>query len=142
MRALGLQHRAGRASLHQAEQRPQRVVGADAADEHGLRARGAGLHRDRSQVPQQIDVGTRQGRVVEQGQVDVRTEQPAEQRPEQRGSGIYRALTAARAALALGRTLMHSDSTERSRPILERSGLVEVPTTTRYVWQRAGAQPT
>lgn len=62
--------------------------------------------------------------------------------PEQRGRGIYRALTAARAALALGRTLMHSDSTERSRPILERSGLVEVPTTTRYVWQRAGAQPT
>ncbi|WP_367882216.1 GNAT family N-acetyltransferase [Rathayibacter oskolensis] len=46
---------------------------------------------------------------------------------EYRGRGIYRALTAvrARSALQLGRTLVHSDSTEYSRPILERSGLVE-----------------
>jgi len=51
-----------------------------------------------------------------------------------RGRGIYRALTAARArsALALGRTLLHSDSTAFSRPILERSGLVRVTTTTPY----------
>lgn len=51
-----------------------------------------------------------------------------------RGRGIYRALTAARArsALALGKTLIHSDSTEYSRPILERSGLVKVSTTTPY----------
>ncbi|HEY1105717.1 MAG TPA: GNAT family N-acetyltransferase, partial [Agromyces sp.] len=57
---------------------------------------------------------------------------------EWRGRGIYRALTAARArsALALGKTLMHSDSTEFSRPILERSGLVKVSTTTPYVWRR------
>lgn len=55
-----------------------------------------------------------------------------------RGRGVYRALTAARArsALALGKTLVHSDSTEYSRPILERSGLVEVSTTTPYRWQR------
>jgi predicted N-acetyltransferase YhbS len=55
-----------------------------------------------------------------------------------RGRGIYRALTAARArsALALGKTLIHSDSTEFSRPILERSGLVKVSTTTPYVWRR------
>jgi hypothetical protein len=55
-----------------------------------------------------------------------------------RGLGIYRALTAARArsALAGGRTLIHSDSTEYSRPILERSGLVRVSTTTPYMWRR------
>ncbi len=47
-------------------------------------------------------------------------------------------MTAARArsALALGKTLLHSDSTEFSRPILERSGLVKVSTTTPYDWQR------
>ncbi len=55
-----------------------------------------------------------------------------------RGRGIYRALTAARAraAVELGRTLIHSDSTEFSRPILERSGLIRVSTTTPYVWRR------
>lgn len=58
--------------------------------------------------------------------------------PEWRGRGIYRALTAARArsALAAGRTLMHSDSTDFSRPILERSGLVACSTTTPYAWTR------
>ncbi|MGL4177734.1 MAG: GNAT family N-acetyltransferase [Dermatophilaceae bacterium] len=61
-------------------------------------------------------------------------------RPEWRGRGIYRALTSARArsALALGKTLMHSDSTEYSRPILERAGLVRVTTTTPYEWRRRG----
>jgi hypothetical protein len=55
-----------------------------------------------------------------------------------RGRGIYRALTAirARSALAAGKTLIHSDSTEGSRPILERSGLVKVSTTTPYRWRR------
>lgn len=55
-----------------------------------------------------------------------------------RGRGIYRALTAARArsALAAGKTLVHSDSTEYSRPILERSGLIKVSTTTPYNWSR------
>jgi len=58
--------------------------------------------------------------------------------PQWRGRGIYRALTAARArsALALGKTLINSDSTEFSRPILERSGLVKVSTTTPYLWRR------
>jgi ribosomal protein S18 acetylase RimI-like enzyme len=57
-------------------------------------------------------------------------------RPEWRGRGIYRALTAARArsALVLGKRLIHSDSTENSRPILERAGLVKVSTTTPYLW--------
>jgi hypothetical protein len=56
-----------------------------------------------------------------------------------RGRGIYRALTAARArsALLAGKTLIHSDSTEYSRPILERSGLVKVSTTTPYHWRRS-----
>lgn len=59
-------------------------------------------------------------------------------REEWRGRGIYRALTAerARSALRRGKTFIHSDSTEFSRPILERSGLVKVSTTTPYRWQR------
>ncbi len=59
-------------------------------------------------------------------------------RPQWRQRGIYRALTAVRAqsALRLGKTLIHSDSTEYSRPILERSGLVKVSTTTPYRWSR------
>jgi hypothetical protein len=58
-------------------------------------------------------------------------------REEWRGRGIYRALTAARArgALARGLSLIQSDSTEYSRPILERSGFVKVTTTTPYVWR-------
>lgn len=57
-------------------------------------------------------------------------------RAEHRGRGIYRALTAARArsALAHGKRWINSDSTEFSRPILEKSGLVKVSTTTPYVW--------
>lgn len=59
--------------------------------------------------------------------------------PEWRGRGIYRAVTAARArsALARGVRYLHSDCTEMSRPILERSGLIAVTTTTPYVWTRA-----
>lgn len=57
---------------------------------------------------------------------------------EWRGRGIYRALTAARAraALTLGKRFIHSDSTEYSRPILERYGLLRVSTTTPYRWCR------
>lgn len=60
-------------------------------------------------------------------------------RPEWRGRGIYRALTAqrARSALRMGKKYIHSDSTEFSRPILERSGLLKVSTTTPYRWSRA-----
>ncbi|MBM6402676.1 GNAT family N-acetyltransferase [Phycicoccus sp. CSK15P-2] len=58
--------------------------------------------------------------------------------PGWRGLGIYRALTAARArsALRLGKSVLQSDSTPYSRPILERSGLVRVTTTTPYEWRR------
>ena len=57
--------------------------------------------------------------------------------PEWRGRGIYRALTSvrARSALARGKQFIHSDSTEFSRPILERSGLIAVSTTTPYLWR-------
>lgn len=36
----------------------------------------------------------------------------------------------------MGLRLIHSDSTEFSRPILKRSGLVKVSTTTPYEWTR------
>lgn len=60
--------------------------------------------------------------------------------PEWRGHGIYRALTAARAIAAMTRGVryLHSDCTEMSRPILERSGLRPVTTTTPYIWTRGG----
>jgi GNAT superfamily N-acetyltransferase len=58
--------------------------------------------------------------------------------PAWRGRGIYRALLAerARSALRRGYPVLHSDSTAYSRPILERSGLVRVTTTTPYEWRR------
>lgn len=57
---------------------------------------------------------------------------------EWRSRGLYRALTAARARSALrqGKTLINSDSTEYSRPILERYGFLKVSTTTPYLWRR------
>jgi hypothetical protein len=56
-----------------------------------------------------------------------------------RGRGIYRSVVAARAraALAVGLKYLHSDCTDMSRPILERSGMVAVTTTTPYIWSRA-----
>lgn len=55
-----------------------------------------------------------------------------------RRQGIYRALTAARARSALrrGASLIQSDSTAYSRPILERHGFVAVTTVTPYLWER------
>jgi ribosomal protein S18 acetylase RimI-like enzyme len=58
--------------------------------------------------------------------------------PDWRRRGIYRALTAARASSAVRRgfRFINSDSTEYSRPILERSGFVRASTTTPYEWHR------
>ncbi len=58
--------------------------------------------------------------------------------PDYRGRGIYRALVAARARSAMERgvRLINSDCTDMSRPILERSGLRAVTTTTPYIWTR------
>lgn len=58
---------------------------------------------------------------------------------EWRGRGIYRALTAARAACAerVGVKYVQSDCSAMSRPILERSGLIAITTTTPYIWKRS-----
>ncbi|MDX3658633.1 GNAT family N-acetyltransferase [Streptomyces sp. ID05-26A] len=55
---------------------------------------------------------------------------------EWRGRGVYRALVAYRARLALERGIkyLQVDATEDSRPILERLGFVAVTTTTGYAW--------
>lgn len=55
-----------------------------------------------------------------------------------RRRGIYRALTAARARSALrrGKSLIQSDSTAHSRPILEGHGFVAVTTVAPYLWAR------
>lgn len=55
-----------------------------------------------------------------------------------RGRGLYRALVAARArsALVLGARYLYSDCSSMSRPILERSGLTAVTSTTPYLWTR------
>lgn len=62
--------------------------------------------------------------------------------PAWRRLGLYRALTAARARAAaeLGHTLLHSDSLETSRPILQAAGLRPVTTTTPY--RRPAGSPT
>ncbi|SFR26989.1 Ribosomal protein S18 acetylase RimI [Lentzea waywayandensis] len=54
-----------------------------------------------------------------------------------RGKGIYRALVAHRARVAIERGVkyLQVDATEDSRPILERLGFVVVTTATGYVWQ-------
>ncbi|KJK52299.1 acetyltransferase [Lentzea aerocolonigenes] len=53
-----------------------------------------------------------------------------------RGKGIYRALIAHRARLAVARGVkyLQVDASEDSRPILERLGFVAVTTTTGYAW--------
>lgn len=60
--------------------------------------------------------------------------------PAWRGRGLYRALTAARCleAAQRGCTVVYAECTEFSRPILERSGLRAVTTTTPYVWSPTG----
>lgn len=59
--------------------------------------------------------------------------------PAHRGRGLYRAVTAARARWAIehGASLLQSDCTEYSRPILERAGLLAITTTTPFLWRRA-----
>lgn len=53
-----------------------------------------------------------------------------------RGRGIYRALVAARARLAVARgvTYLQVDASDDSAPILRRLGFTAVTTTTPYVW--------
>jgi GNAT superfamily N-acetyltransferase len=56
--------------------------------------------------------------------------------PDWRGRGIYRALVAYRAALAVarGHTYLQVDASPMSRPILEQLGFVAIATTTPYVF--------
>ena len=102
------------------------------------------LHRLRTRDDMELWVAEADGEVVSAGRLE-----PVEDtdfagiwggatRPECRGRGIYRALTSARARSAIrhGKRYINSDSTEFSRPILERSGLVKVSTTTPYEWRR------
>lgn len=58
-----------------------------------------------------------------------------------RGRGIYRALVAARAELAVARGVrfLHVDASDDSAPILKRLGFHAVTTTTPYVWSPPGA---
>ncbi|MFH8410297.1 GNAT family N-acetyltransferase [Streptomyces sp. NPDC018019] len=63
--------------------------------------------------------------------------------PNWRGKGVYRALVAHRAALAVARGFRYVqvDALETSRPVLNRLGLLSAATTVPYVWQPpAGAR--
>ena len=115
---------------------------ADEAEEMLLKI----LHRLRTRDDMEMWVAEDRGRIVSAGRLE-----PVEgtefagiwggsTRPEYRGKGIYRALTAARARSAIGhgKRYINSDSTEFSRPILERSGFLKVSTTTPYEWRRHG----
>ena len=104
------------------------------------------LHRLRTRDDMELWVAEADGAVVSAGRLEpVQDTEFAgiwggATRPEWRGHGIYRALTSARARSAIGhgKRYVNSDSTEFSRPILERSGLLKVTTTTPYEWRRAG----
>lgn len=101
-------------------------------------------HLDRAEGSEQFWVAEASGRVVCAGRMacvpgtDFAGLWGGATDPEWRGKGIYRALTAARARAALqeGVRYLHSDCTAMSRPILQRSGLVAVTTTTPYRWRR------
>jgi ribosomal protein S18 acetylase RimI-like enzyme len=112
----------------------------DQAEEHVAQI----LHRLRTRDDIEMWVAELDGRIVSAGRLE-----PVDgtefagiwggaTRPEFRGRGIYRALTAARArsAIAHAKRYINSDSTEFSRPILERSGFLKVSTTTPYEWRR------
>ncbi len=85
------------------------------------------------------------GRIVSAGRIDPIAGTPfsgiwgGATLPAYRGRGIYRALTAARvrSAMSHGTRWIHSDSTEFSRPILERAGLVKITETVPWTWERA-----
>ena len=104
------------------------------------------LHRLRTRHDMEMWVAEHDGRVVSAGRLEPVADTEfagiwgGATLPEYRGKGIYRALTAARArsAIAHGKRYINSDSTEFSRPILERSGFLKVSTTTPYEWRRNG----
>ncbi|GAA4726684.1 GNAT family N-acetyltransferase [Pedococcus ginsenosidimutans] len=123
--------------------RMQAEVFGDAAEREAEMAEQI-LHRLRTRDDMEMWVAEADGQVVSAGRLEpvAGTEFAGlwggATLPQWRGRGIYRALTAARArsALAHGKRYLNSDSTEFSRPILERAGLVKVSTTTPYEWTR------
>ena len=126
------------AVVHEAAQMQRDVFGAGASGDEVL------ARLDRMEGRETFWVAEAEGRVVSAGRLN-RVDGTefaglwgGATLPEWRGKGIYRALTAARARHALGDGVryIHSDCTVMSRPILERSGLVAVTTTTPYVWRR------
>ena len=104
------------------------------------------LHRLRTRDDMEMWVAEHDGQIVSAGRLEPVTGTEfagiwgGATRPEFRGRGIYRALTSARARSAIGhgKRYINSDSTEFSRPILERSGFLKVSTTTPYEWRRDG----
>jgi GNAT superfamily N-acetyltransferase len=120
------------------------MVGAVFDDPHSDEVADALLRRLTFNDGMELWVADSQGQIIGAGRLEpVRGSRFAgiwggATTPEWRGQGVYRALTAARArsALRAGKTLIHSDSTEDSRPILERAGMVRVSTTTPYRWRR------
>jgi ribosomal protein S18 acetylase RimI-like enzyme len=102
------------------------------------------LHRLRTRDDMEMWVAEHDGEIVSAGRLEpvAGTEFAGiwggATRPQYRGRGIYRALTSARArsAISHGKRYINSDSTEFSRPILERSGFRKVSTTTPYEWRR------
>jgi hypothetical protein len=102
------------------------------------------LHRLRTRDDMELWVAEANGQILSAGRLEpvAGTEFAGiwggATRREYRGQGIYRALTAerARSAIGHGKRFLNSDSTEFSRPILERSGFVKVSTTTPYEWRR------
>jgi ribosomal protein S18 acetylase RimI-like enzyme len=120
------------------------MVGAVFDDPHSGEVADALLRRLGFADGMELWVAEIEGRIISAGRLEPVTGTQfagiwgGATRPDWRGRGVYRALTAARArsALRAGKTLIHSDSTEYSRPILERSGMVRVSKTTPYRWQR------
>jgi GNAT superfamily N-acetyltransferase len=138
-------------TVRRVDQLPEREALVTEASEVAARIFGGGptaaemLERlDRMQGLEQFWVAEADGRVVCSGRLaqvagtDFAGIWGGSTLPEWRGRGIYRALTAARARAALeqGVRFINSDCTVMSRPILERSGLVAVTTSTPYVWHR------
>lgn len=122
----------------------QAEVFGDSAEEEAEMAEQI-LHRLRTRDDMEMWVAEHEGAIVSAGRLE-----PVDgtefagiwggaTRPEYRGRGIYRALTSARARSAIGhgKRYINSDSTEFSRPILERSGFLKVSTTTPYEWRRS-----
>ena len=120
------------------------MVGAVFGDSDSDEEAGALLRRLTFDDGMELWVAESQGQIIGAGRLEPVSDSQfagiwgGATRPEWRGRGVYRALTAARArsALRAGKSLIHSDSSEYSRTILERAGLVRVSTTTPYRWRR------